>query len=286
MLASLQCDPYLNQRYAQTLGTWAESMSTPQTEESRYAMGNSQVRLLEGQLSDGLETCTSLVRCSEFSAELGKRIRQPGGAERAVRAMLREFQLVGPPTESLKSKRRLSGPVATKPLGEDNGLPADHYRVRVTYAPMPSMDELKKEWGEDNVSTIVDDGRPFMLHASCVNMDRTPGEKVFYVHDAGRCWESKEQIARGAKRRNAAAPNGYRPATYEETYEFAKAHPWLADFVGLGSFVVVGADRYVARVWRNDLVGRVWKYDAQRILGHGPFDGSWHPRSRVLFVSK
>jgi len=32
-----------------------------------------------------------------------------------------------------------------------NTLPADHYRVHVTYAPMPSFDVLKKEFGKDNV---------------------------------------------------------------------------------------------------------------------------------------
>ncbi|MBU0540489.1 hypothetical protein KKF59_01735 [Patescibacteria group bacterium] len=157
-----------------------------------------------------------------------------------------------------------------------NTLPENHYRVRVTYAPLPSMDALKKEWGKDNVSDIFD-GRPFGFHASCVNMDRTPGEKVFYVHDAGGAWESEEQIAWGAKQRNAAAPNGYRPATHEETYEFAKAHPELVDFVGLGSFAVRGVSRCVADVWQSG---------GQRILGLDWFDDRWRRRNRVLFVSK
>ena len=68
-------------------------------------------------------------------------------------------------------------------------LPPDHYRVTISYSPMPSMDELKKEWGKDNVSVIFD-GRPFSFHASCVGMDRVPGERVFYLHDAGGDWQS------------------------------------------------------------------------------------------------
>ena len=157
-----------------------------------------------------------------------------------------------------------------------NALPPNHYRVPVTYAPMPSIDALKKEWGKDNVSVIFD-GRPFNFHASCVGMDRTPGERTFYVHDAGGDWESEEQIAWGLKQRNAAAPNGYRPATHEETYEFAKAHPELVDFVGLGSFAMCDDDRYVAYVWQHD---------GQRFLDVVWFDDRWSRRARVLFVSK
>lgn len=155
-------------------------------------------------------------------------------------------------------------------------LPPDHYRVSVTYAPIPSIDELKKEWGKDNVSVIFD-GRPFSFHASCVGMDRTPGERTFYVHDAGGDWESEEQIAWGAKQCNAAAPNGYRPATHEETYEFAKAHPELVDYAGLGAFAMDGGLRYVARVWQRG---------GRRILDGRWFAGRWGRRTRVLFVSK
>lgn len=157
-----------------------------------------------------------------------------------------------------------------------SALPPNHCRVPVTYAQMPSIDALKKEWGKDNVSVIFDD-RPFNFHASCVGMDRTPGERTFYVHDAGGDWESEEQIAWGAKQRNAAAPNGYRPATHEETYEFAKAHPELVDYVGLGSFAMDDDRRNVAHVWRHA---------GQRVLGRHWFGRRWDRMARVLFVSK
>lgn len=155
-------------------------------------------------------------------------------------------------------------------------LPPDHYRVSVTYARIPSIDELKKKWGKDNVSVIFD-GRPFTPHASCVGMSRVPGEKVFYLHDAGRDWESEERIAWGLEQRNEFAPNGYRPATEEETYEFAEAHPELADYVGLGAFAMRGDGRCVASVWR---------YGGRRVLDDAWFGSRWPRGSRVLFVSK
>lgn len=172
--------------------------------------------------------------------------------------------------------RILTNNPMSSPLSSSKSLPPDHYIVPLTYKPLPPIDALKKAWGKDNVSDIFD-GRPFTLHASCVGMDRTPSEKVFYLHDAGGDWESEEQIAWGEKQRNTAAPNGYRPATHEETYEFAKAHPELVDFVGCGSFALRGDDRRVASVWQ---------YGSRRVLGSGGFGGGWRRGHRVLFVSK
>ncbi len=154
-------------------------------------------------------------------------------------------------------------------------LPPDHYHLPISYRVMPSLARLKEKWGKDNVSAIFD-GRSFTLHASCEGMDRTPGEKTFYLHDAGDDWQSEEQIAWGLKQRNAVAPDGYRPATQEETHEFSEAHPELVDYVGLGAFAMDGGDRYVAFVWRCR---------GQRLLGHW-FDGGWSRGARVLFVSK
>ncbi len=158
----------------------------------------------------------------------------------------------------------------------EDSLPPNHYRVHMTYAPMPSFAELEKEFGENNVS-VVFDGRPFSLHASCVGMDRTPGERIVYVHDAERDWWSEEMIAWGLAQRSAIAPNGYRPMTHEEEYEFAKAHPELVDFVGLGSSAMR------ADCW---CVADVWWHDGQRLLGSDWFGRRWSRSGRVLFVCK
>lgn len=159
-------------------------------------------------------------------------------------------------------------------------LPPDHYRMHVTYAMLPSMDELKKEWGEESVSDIFD-GRPFIPHSSYRDMDCAPGERTFYVHDAGSYRESEEEILWGAKQRSLAAPSGYRPATHQETYEFAVAHPNIVvDFVGLGSCAIdSGWPRKVVCVgWR------VIRHIPRRILGSGRFGFGWGPEVRALLV--
>lgn len=155
-------------------------------------------------------------------------------------------------------------------------LPPKHYRVYMTYAPMPSFAALKEEFGKDNVSDIFD-GQPFYLHSSCIDMDRIPGEKIVYVHDAGDDWESEEVITWGLIQRSVIAPNGYRPMTHEEEYEFQKDHPELVDFVALGSYAVRCGCRFVASAWRRG---------GRRIFGHDLFGHRWRRRSRVLFVCK
>lgn len=163
--------------------------------------------------------------------------------------------------------------------GQSSGgsaLPPDHYRVYLAYAGMPPIADLKKEFGEDNVSPIFD-GRPWELHPSCADMPRTPGDRTFYVHDVGREWESEERIAWGLAQRTEAAPNGYRPATHEEAYEFQKAYPELLDLVALGSSAAYGGRRGVAVVWRGD---------GRRVLALARFDGRWSAGYRVLLVSK
>lgn len=156
----------------------------------------------------------------------------------------------------------------------------NHYRVHISYAPIPGMEELKKEWGDDNVEPIFD-GRPFTLYAHCIGMDRSPGERILYLHDAGyEEWREEDLIIWGLRQRSMIAPNGYRPATEQEVYEFAKAHPELSDFVGLGSSTTFGGrgNRYVACV----LTG----YDNQRALARSP-RGDRRPRDvRILFVCK
>ena len=158
-------------------------------------------------------------------------------------------RLVTPPGRTTMDevvRRVLADWLAEQPRQPEVGaLPPHHYRVRMTYAPMPSLADLKVEFGKDNVSDIFD-GREWELHSSCVGMDRTPGERIFFVHDVSRDWEREEQIAWGLAQRTAAAPNGYRPATHDEEYEFQKAHPKLLNYVALGSSALDDGYRFVA----------------------------------------
>lgn len=176
----------------------------------------------------------------------------------------------------LAEQPKPAGQDAVEPLPNGGMLPANHYRVHVTYAPLPSFVELKREFGEDNVSVIFD-GRPWELHSSCAGMKKTPGDKTFLVKDFGREWKSEEAIAWGRDQRTQVAPDGYRPATHDEEYEFHEAHPELLDLIALGSFAMDGDGRYVAVVWDND---------GQRTLVSVEFEDGWGGRGLCLFVSK
>lgn len=172
----------------------------------------------------------------------------------------------------LSSQSRGGCPYRGAPTNSD-ALPANHYCVHVSYAPLPSIDVLEREWGGGSMYF----GRLFSLHSSCIGMDCTPGKRVFYVHRARGVWESDKQIVWGLRQRNTIAPNGYRPATHEETYEFAMARLELVNFVGLGSFVRCQGHRDVVCVWQNG---------DQRVLGYDWFDCVGERKLRVLFVSK
>ncbi len=156
-------------------------------------------------------------------------------------------------------------------------LPENHYCDYVSYSPMPCHAELEneKEFGRGNVSVIFD-RHFFTPHSSCARINRTPGWKIYYIHDVGRDWESEEQIAWGLKQRSAIAPNGYRPATHDEEYEFTKAHPELLDYVAPGdSARNHGSSPYIALVWARD---------GRRVLGNSFFYGLFSSRIRILFV--
>ena len=203
---------------------------------------------------------------SEMFKAIAHAVMAKGGTMRHLRRVVKEEDL----------RDRIADLIVPAGLVVSKSLDANHYLVPVTYAPLPSFAELEKEFRKGNVSDVFD-GRAWETHSSCVGMDRTRGEKVFYVHDVGRDWEREEQIAWGLAQCTAAAPNGYRPATREETYEFAKAHPELVDFVGLGSFAMYDG---------RPCVARVWGHGGRRILDGDWIDSRFRAGVRVLFVSK
>ena len=155
-------------------------------------------------------------------------------------------------------------------------LGENEYLVHVTYAPLPSFAELETEFGKGNVSDIFD-GRPFKKHDSCVGMDETPGNRIFWVAEvpADIRNDSEKIIAWGDKQRNKKAPNGYRPATEKELYEFQKVR-FIAWLVSLGSSALSGGDRCVALLL-SDSDGRIFG---------GWLDGGWDSDLRFLFVRK
>lgn len=137
---------------------------------------------------------------------------------------------------------------------------------------MPSFEELKKEFGENNVSTIFD-GRPWEKHDSCVGMDETSGDRDFLVEYFGREISSEDAIAE-------MVSQGYRPATPVEAIAFAKAHPELQRqfwIVALGSFAMNGDDRLVAVLDAG--AGGLY-------LGDACFVGAWDVDFGFLFLRK
>lgn len=151
-------------------------------------------------------------------------------------------------------------------------LPTDHYRVRVTYAPLPSLEALITEFGEYNVSRMFD-GHAFQKHVSCADIDETPGEKIFFVKHFNREIESEGAIAEMDKL-------GYRPATYLEVYAFQKANPELQRqfrIIALGSFEMNDDHRFFVML-DSDSGGRVFSFCFD--------EGGWHSRYRFLFVRK
>lgn len=153
-------------------------------------------------------------------------------------------------------------------------LAVGHYRAFVGYAAVPSMAELEKEFGKNRVSSLFD-GREWRIHASCVGMNETPGEKEFWVRHFGREIDSEEVIVLADK-------DDYRPATHLEAVEFARAEPELQKqlwIVALGSFALSDGDgsRYVAVLSAVS--------DGRR-LGDSWFGRRWSAGSRFLLVRK
>ena len=57
--------------------------------------------------------------------------------------------------------------------------------VIVSYAPLPSRDELRNEFGAGSVSVIFD-GRPWQKHHLCAQMDEVDGERVMTLKHFGQ----------------------------------------------------------------------------------------------------
>ncbi|MSR85532.1 hypothetical protein EXS71_03820 [Candidatus Uhrbacteria bacterium] len=156
-------------------------------------------------------------------------------------------------------------------------LPIGHYRVHLTYAPFPSLADLKKELGKNRVSDLFDGQHKWELHASRVGIDRMPGKQTFFLNHIGRDWNREEQIAWGLAQHNTVAPNGYLTVTHEEAYEFLKAHPEFDGYIALGSSTLSEDGQYVVGFVNNGLCA----FDSRWLI-----NDKFPPRHFVLFVSK
>lgn len=223
---------------------------------------------------------TNLFRASFglISAFVG-RLEKAGFTAEMVKAVVKRSALATIVVEAIKGEL-LSEAARVEPTAEASesevkaldGLTDNEYLVLVTYDPLPSFAKLEQEFDKGNVSDLFD-GRPFEKHASCVNADETPGNKIFLVKHFNREIKSEEAIAEMDKQ-------GYRPATHLEMYAFQKANPALQSrfwIIALGSFAVLGDDRCVT-VLRGASRERIFDVDW--------FDDGWGTGCRFLFVRK
>ncbi len=131
----------------------------------------------------------------------------------------------------------------------------EKFSADVHYNLFPNYIELKKEFGEFNVSTIFDN-RSWALHSSCLHMDMTCGMKQFAI--------AKRQV-----------PNS-RCATHEELYYFHKAHPAVVNIAAPGSFVILGGREYYAGIFMSFGV---------RTFGRDWADSRWRAKTKFLYIA-
>lgn len=210
------------------------------------------VRLLDTQFSEGFETLIALVRCSAFNTELAKCIRQPGGAERAVKAMLREFISEVRPDAKLE---RVSGPSFTAQVVYMQ-LEFEELRRRFSYVDPDYQDG----WFDyiERYKGVSTENREVAFEYVCMN----------------RRAQTEEVIAEMDRR-------GLRPAFYEELLGFALKYPdeqRMYSVVALGSEKLVKGERRVAYLRCSDY---------NRLdLGWSYHSGGWKDNDQFLAVRK
>ncbi|OGL73199.1 hypothetical protein A3E39_03770 [Candidatus Uhrbacteria bacterium RIFCSPHIGHO2_12_FULL_60_25] len=198
-----------------------------------------------------------------LTQELIREVNLDKGADLAL-AMVRAL------TGRLAERRVARNEIRSSPSASGEVLPADHYRVQVTYAPLPPFAELNGTlfgWASDLFKSHF----TWEDHETCKGIDTTPGKRDFSVKHFGRVMKSQDVII-------WAVENGYRVATESEARDFAAAHPDLQRnhwVVALGSFVDSAGDRYVAVLYYRD---------GERRFGTIWFGRTWFEDNRFLLV--
>ncbi len=139
-----------------------------------------------------------------------------------------------------------------------------HYSVFMVYGKYPTQ------------AIPVFTGRAWRLAASCLRMNRSSGDRIFYVKEFDDIWTSEEAIDWGRRTRSWNAPLGYRCATHEEGFVFQKACPEFEQMVALGSYTLHAGARYAFRA-EIDVQGN-------RVLRGAWYESSWEKKNLCLFV--
>lgn len=190
---------------------------------------------------------------SKESDQLARRLLESSAGMEIRRALERQQK-----TNSVASSS------SKHPLGENE------YIVPVTYDSLPLFAELAGEFGKGNVSGLFD-SPTFKKHSSCMDIDETPGDRIFLVKHFNRIIRSEEAIAQIDKL--------YRPATHLEAYAFQKVNPELQSqflITVLGSLAVYFGD------WVMLLGNRF----GRRTLDAAWFNDPWPSAIRFLFIRR
>ena len=169
-----------------------------------------------------------------------------------------------------------------QPSGGTGGALPDHYTVNVGYDMPRNRRRLENDFSKDGVSEPFYGNDEWSNHSSCVDIDLTPGPKIMLLK---QFTPDEIQEMGGFKSKNIIAymgARGYRPAIHLEIYAFGinpetrelQRQFWI---IGLGSFTLRGALRYVAGLGVRD----GWRLLDDHLFGYG-----WHAAHRFLFVRK
>lgn len=210
----------------------------------------------------------------------GRAIIGPAWGPDIEEILLRSYKLTVKPMQ-----RKMIEASVLKLFGNGNQMPKmaapqpKHYRVHVSYAPLPDWSELKKEFGI--VSEIFDGSRPWKMADHLEN--QAPGERFMFLKEFANPMKSRAVISWGAR-------NGYRPATHQELIDFARAYPDLqhkSQLVALGSHInkseTTGGRYGFPTQLRWRYVAVMSQRAGERGLQSGEYSRSWS-KCRFLFV--
>jgi len=156
-------------------------------------------------------------------------------------------------------------------------LREDEYLVYVDYDMPRDKTELEAEFSKGGVSDIFCGDAEWEKHASCVQSDEMPGDRVFLPKHFNRKIESEEAIVKMGKL-------GYRPATRLEAFAFIKARPKLP---GQPPIVALGSSTMCHDAKRQGAHVVLLSEDFQgNFLSSVLFDSIWGFETVLLFVRK
>jgi hypothetical protein len=135
----------------------------------------------------------------EFTEELARQVCLPGGADRAIRALRREYF-----------------PVEGEPISECE------FVVPVGYDMPSDRTALEAVFSKGGISEVFCNRHPWEFHPSCAGINQTPGDRIMRIECLKRCvsfGEGWDGFIADMDRQ------GYRPAIHHEGFAVTKNRP-------------------------------------------------------------